>query len=151
MKPFSLSLFSVAIAILVFYCGCSKRIDLEAERSALLEADRAWAKAANESDYENIYRFWHADGIMLMAPDMRIKGVEEYEAFTRRSRQDPNFSIHWTVEGADVSNSADMGYTYGMGEITRSDEKGKPVQYRNPYLVVWKKTAEGQWQCVIEK
>jgi len=93
---------------------------------------------------------WDDDAAILLSAEHTVRGKQQIKEFTTRSRTDPNFSIDWTVKGADVSASGDMGFTYGVGTITRSDENGKVVETASPYLVVWKKNPAGEWKCIIE-
>lgn len=138
--------------ISAFVTGCnSPAIDLSIERQALLDADAAWATAASTSDMENLWSFWSENAKMLMSADFTLKGHEEIKQFTIKVRQDPNFSINWTASGADVSPDGQMGYTYGIGEMTRTGEDGKVTTLKQPYLTVWKKQSDGSWKGVIEK
>ena len=43
-----------------------------------------------------------------------------------------------------------MGYTYGIGKVTRTGENGELFSMENPYLIVWEKQPSGNWKCVIE-
>ncbi|MDX1407749.1 MAG: DUF4440 domain-containing protein [Saprospiraceae bacterium] len=118
---------------------------------ALLAADRAWAKAAEEGNMKVIEDSWTEDAIMIVSGRPPLYGKARILERVRRSRQDPNFAISWSVEGGAVSASGDMGYTYGSGSITMTGDNGKPVTATEPYLVVWRKGADGKWRGVIEK
>jgi ketosteroid isomerase-like protein len=124
--------------------------DPELARKTLLKADRDWARAASTGDLKLAWSFWSEDALILVTPDYTVTGKQQIKEFTSRNRKDPNFQIGWEPTDAMVSKSGDMGYTYGIGSVTRTDEKGKPITVTKPYLVVWEKDDEGKWKCVIE-
>ena len=131
--------------------GCTRRsIDIEGEKRALLDADKAWALAASTHDMERLWSYWTDDAKVLISADWTIDGIDQIKPFTINARKDPNFAITWSATGADISPSADMGYTYGIGSVTRSDENGNPVTQTKPYLIVWEKQRDGSWRGVIE-
>jgi ketosteroid isomerase-like protein len=53
--------------------------------------------------------------------------------------------LKWTLSGAAVASSGDLGYTYGLIEISGS---------QNPtgghYIRIWKKQEDGLWKILIE-
>lgn len=139
-----------SLIVLLFLTSCSSKVDIEVEKTKLLQTDQDWVAAAKAGDFEKLWTFWDYDAIILLSADKKIQGMNEIKEFTKRSRTDPNFQINWKVEGADISSSGDLGYAYGSGSVTRTDENGEPITVTNPYLVVWKKQTDGTWKCVIE-
>ena len=56
----------------------------------------------------------------------------------------------WTPVGGDVSNSGDLGYTYGTFEFHSKDKDGKQrVQY-GKYTSIWKMQKDGSWKVVLD-
>lgn len=139
-------------SVLIFIAVCVKAqtVDLAAERTELINADKAWSFAAKNNDMENLWTFWTDEAKILMSADKTIEGKDQIKNFTTQARMDPNFEISWEVIGADVSVSGDMGYTYGIGKVTRTKENGDLMTHTKPYLTVWKKQTDGTWKCVIE-
>ena len=142
----------ILFIILILSTGYAKAQsgDLKMERERLIEADKAWSLAANSNDMEKLWTFWTDDAKILLAVNQTIEGINEIKKFTTQSRTDPNFEISWEVMGAEVSETADMGFTYGIGKVMRTDSNGEIISMTKPYLVVWKKDSEGQWKCLIE-
>lgn len=130
--------------------SCTQAIDLEKEKAALIQADKEWEAAARTNDMEKLWSFWDDKAVMLMSVDFTLKGKTSIKDFTTKVRKDPNFKIGWELKGAEVSPSAEMGYTYGVGTVTRTAENGEVMTNSKPYLVVWKKDAAGEWKGVIE-
>lgn len=141
----------LVLMMLLYLISCSPKVDLENERIKLLQADKEWSDAANSNDMERLWSFWLEDSKMLLSANKTLNGLSQIKEFTTQVRTDPNFEISWEAQGADISASGEMGYTYGVGKVTRTGENGEPITITNPYLVVWKKQPDGQWKGVIEK
>lgn len=87
--------FSVA-ALFLFTCGCANEgesIDVEAEREALLETDRAWAAAAAAGEIERLTSFWADDATNLFPGAPVARGKEAIGELVRRNRSQPGFSL----------------------------------------------------------
>ena len=56
----------------------------------------------------------------------------------------------WTPVGGEVSNSGDLGYTYGNFEFHSKDKEGKQrIQY-GKYTSIWKMQKDGSWKVVLD-
>lgn len=138
------------LPLFVFVTNCAPTVDLETERTNLLQADKEWSEAARTNDMERLWSFWTDDAKILQSADLTITGINQIKQFTSQVRSDPNFEISWEPQGADISTSGKMGYSYGIGKITRTGKNGELITMSNPYLIVWKKQSDGNWKCVIE-
>ncbi len=125
-------------------------INTKIEKEELIKADKAFSLAAKTNDMEKLWSFWEDEAIILMTADMTIKGIDPIKRFTTQARTDPNFEISWEVKGAEVSEEADMGYTYGIGKVQRTSSTGELISTTEPYLIVWRKQSDGTWKCIIE-
>jgi ketosteroid isomerase-like protein len=63
---------------------------------------------------------------------------------------DKSNQLIWTPVGADISASADLGYTYGNYEFHSKDKDGKPAIEYGKYTSIWKKQADGSWKGVLD-
>jgi ketosteroid isomerase-like protein len=108
--------------------ACQPEIDLEAERAALFHADESWAAAAEAGDVERIF----------------------VRQFVRQSRDVEGFTIAWTPTGAEVSSTADVGYTFGAWDRTVPGPDGTLVSSTGNYVSIWHKQADGSWRCSVE-
>lgn len=63
---------------------------------------------------------------------------------------DKNNQLIWTPVGADISASADLGYTYGTYEFHSKDKSGKPGVEYGKYTSIWKKQPDGSWKVVLD-
>lgn len=144
--------FLVAVIVLLSL-GCARKIDLvdlEAERSALLETDRSWAAAAAAGDIERLTGFWSDDAINYSPGAPVARGKEAIGQLVRRNRSRPGFSLWWEPTEAFVAIAGDLGYTSGAFTLSFENSEGKPVTRRGNYVCIWKKQADGSWKCAVE-
>jgi ketosteroid isomerase-like protein len=127
----------------------TEELGMNSFRQTLLIVDRDWATAAKANDMETIWSYWTEDAMLLISPQITIKGKDQIKNFTTQSRKDPNFQISWETRGAKVYPSADMGYTYGVATRTITGDSGQLITESKSYLRVWERTSKGTWKCVI--
>jgi ketosteroid isomerase-like protein len=142
----------ILILLLPFITFVAKgqSIKTKIEKEELIKADKAWSLAAKTNDMEKLWSFWEDEAIILMSADMTIQGIDQIKRFTTQARTDPNFEISWEVQGAEVSEKTDMGYTFGIGKVQRTSSAGELISTTKPYLSVWRKQSDGTWKCIIE-
>ena len=63
---------------------------------------------------------------------------------------DKNNRLIWTPVGADISASADLGYTYGTFEFHSKNKEGKPTVDYGKYTSIWKLQKDGSWRVVLD-
>lgn len=140
------------VALLVL-ASCSTQapapqIDLANERTALMDTDLAWS--ATIPDLDKFLSFF-ADDASFLPPDMPLaQGHEAIRTAATQILSTPGFSINWKATKADVSATADLGYTMGVYQATMNDAAGKPMASVGKYVTVWKKQADGQWKVVAD-
>lgn len=99
--------------------------DIENSRAALMQAERAFSYASSLAPGRRLYR-------QGMLPSSTLTpSVGKYD---------------WAPAAAEISNSAELGYTYGTVDFKVAD---KPA-IRNNYLRIWKKQRNGQWKVVLD-
>lgn len=132
-------------------CAAPAAIDLEAEREALMEADRAWYQSyANSDEPLAATMAGMSDDIAVLAPDMPIvQGHEAVRAMWAELEATPGFSLTWTPLAADVGGGGDLGYTRGSYEMSMAGPDG-PMTIVGKYISVWRKQADGSWLVVAD-
>jgi ketosteroid isomerase-like protein len=138
---------------LVMALGCSYQpaIDLDAERNALMSADRAWSEAyaASESPAD-VFAAQVLENGSLLPPDAPLaQGREAIHAAIAGLEAMPGFSVTWSPSAADVGSGGDLGYTMGTYEINVESPEG-PVTIIGKYLTIWKKQADGTWMVTAD-
>ena len=122
-------------------------LNLEAERNSLLEADLSFSRTCEEKGAaQAFYEFFWPDGVSLTAGEPPIRGREAIKVHLAAGT--PGF-FRWQPSAADVSQSADVGYTWGTGILqTKGPDEKLRIGYCK-YVSVWKKQNSGRWKVVL--
>ena len=118
----------------------AKTSNTEAERETLLKADRDFLAAAESVGVKKAYENTLSNEARLYRNNyLPVIGKAEIEKFFG----DKNVNLKGAPIKADVSASADFGYTYGSYELREAGTKGY-------YVRTWKRNAQGKWQIVLD-
>jgi ketosteroid isomerase-like protein/quercetin dioxygenase-like cupin family protein len=118
--------------------SCAPSINVEQERSALLQRDRDWSAGARDAD--RFLSFIATDGSVYPPGMPVVTGTEAIRKMYTEMSAAPGFSLQWTPAKAEVGAGGDLGYTTGTYEFAAGGltERGK-------YVTTWKKQA-GEWK-----
>ena len=124
--------------------------DLDAERAALVEADRAMFEDFSTSDSPLDALMAHfVDDANVLAPDVPIAlGKENSRAIFAALEAMPGYSLTWSPSKGDASG--DLGYTIGTYRIETQDPEGNPIAIDGKYMTVWKKQPDGTWRVGVD-
>ncbi len=143
----SIYLVFVGLAIsMLGACDAQENIDLEAEVKFLLALDVAWS----EAELEQQIRYLADDAIYLAEGMPQVIGREAIAEIWRQEAQLPGFSIKWNPDGAVVSASGDLGYTYGPNKATLNDATGSVTTSNGKYVTIWRKQPDQTWKVVVD-
>lgn len=122
------------------------KVNVEAERSNLLNAERAFLKSAQAdgmvkafSKHLNKEARLHRNGVQP------ILGQEAIAQFLVKT----SFIPIGEPMFADVAQSGDLGYTYGNYELKETSNANAATE-KGYYARVWKRGANDQWQVVLD-
>lgn len=87
--------------------------------------------------------FMEDDAVLLRNNYLPIVGADAVKFVT--AFNDSTFTIKWDPQGGDVSESEDMGYTWGIYTLTTQAGKQSGT-----YLTVWRKQKDGRWRFTID-
>ena len=88
-----------------------------------------------------------AEDAVLNRSDSLIIGIESIKKRFSDLPGTPGV-LTWEPDFVDVSNSGDLGYTYGHYTYSFSDSLGNIVKRRGVFHTVWKRQADGSWRYV---
>jgi ketosteroid isomerase-like protein/quercetin dioxygenase-like cupin family protein len=136
----------VALAAIGMAAACTRPPDVDAERAALLAADREWSESLRQ-DVDSFLSYLTPDATIHIAGLPRLDSMDEIrEEISRRSTA-PGYAATWSASEAAVSAGGDLGYTVGAYSVTRDNAAGNPVTETGKYVAVWKKHL-GLWKAV---
>jgi ketosteroid isomerase-like protein len=86
------------------------------------------------------------DGVILRDNSLPSKGLKALkERFA--SRSDTSFVLRWEPLFEKISESGDIGYTYGIHTML---EKATGRVSGGTYVTVWQKQPDGSWKFVLD-
>ena len=135
----------IAIAVpaataLLLLAGCAPSVDVERERTALMETDREWSQVTNDPD--KFASFYAPDASVYPSGMPIVKGAAIRELFAQLMAA-PGFALQVSATNTEVGAAGDIGYitgTYRL-ELAGTVENGK-------YVTVWRKQPDGAGRVV---
>ena len=122
------------------------QVSVEAERRALLAADRAFAGMAQEKGEAAAYANYLAENARLHRNgQLPVLGREAINAALAKSTK----PITWEPAGSVVARSGDLGYTFGLAKRQGGGPDNPWVPSDN-YVRIWKKQADGSWKIALD-
>ena len=128
--------------------GCSPTVDVEYERELLFNTDVEFSKASVDvGTAEAFYRYLADDALLLPSSVGPVEGKDAIREFMSSG---PEIVLRWQPVKADVSRSADLGYTWGTYWFETKDAEGNSKRIDGKYLNVWKKQPDGTWKVLVD-
>lgn len=136
------------MAAVALLAACS-RSDPEHSKAEIIAADKAFSASSDKDGAKAA--FLHA-----IARDCKLLAIDEHEgadAVNQSFRQLPTTAkLTWEPAYADVSQSGDLGYTWGRYQlIVPMGKPGSPPLVRHgTYVTIWKRQRGGGWKVVLD-
>lgn len=132
-----------AIAFIV--AGCALAPSRSADHDALVAAERAFARHAEETDVRTAFRAAFADdGIWMTPAPMTLRDTYAQ----RPAPADPRaLRLQWEPIASGIAASGDFGFTSGPSLLSMRDGS-RPPQH-GAYFSVWKRDG-ARWRVVLD-
>ena len=132
-----------------FLVACGGGGDVETELEGLLAIDREFAQASVQFGAAQAFYMYLADGAVWLPNEAeRLVGPESIRDALAANR---GLTLDWTPIDGAVSESGDLGYTWGTWEATVPDvETGGAAISVGRYVTVWRRDADGSWRVVLD-
>lgn len=139
----------ILFLIIIFIAGCQSVVDIEKEKAALLKTDAEFSSASVKMGApEAFHQYLANDAVQLPARLNPIFGRDSIYQSMKNSGDD--YILQWMPRSAEVAESGDLGYTWGLYTITWQDENGDTLSSFGKYLNVWRKQEDGCWKVVVD-
>ena len=128
-------------------CHAGDGAAVTAARDALMNTDKAFSAASVQQGFAAAFKRYATDDALLLPENsMALRG----EALIEQSLQGMPAStrLSWTPQAAAVAASGDMGYTWGIYELTGTNAAGQATLAYGKYLAVWQKPS-GEWRLTV--
>ncbi|MDZ7289512.1 MAG: nuclear transport factor 2 family protein [candidate division KSB1 bacterium] len=122
------------------------KVNMDSERFALLEVDRVFLKTAQAQGVLKAFLQYLSEDARIYRNGMPpISGKVAIRAFLSKT----SFTQTWEPEEGEVSQSGDLGYTYGSYERRETTAQNLAVT-KGYYARMWKKDRHNKWKVVLE-
>lgn len=123
--------------------------DFSGGKEELMQADIDFsnlsvAKGVNYSFMEYVAD----DGVLLKPNSHPIVGKEAIAEIY--SGDDSRLKLTWAPLYADIAESGEIGYTYGLWEMHVKKDDGTEDVRKGTYVTIWKKDKSGKWKFVLD-
>lgn len=112
----------------------------------MMDADRAFSKVSEKEGMKNASMQWIDNkGVLLRPHSLPMVAGNAIDYISQGN--DTGFVMTWEPNGGIISESADLGYTYGVYSLKPND---KDTVYYGTYVRIWKKQPDGKWKFTLE-
>jgi ketosteroid isomerase-like protein len=119
--------------------------DAERGRASLLDLDRSFQNETRTLGTQRTYlKYLSADARLHRNDVMPLVGLSAIQSYLDATKGE--FTAAEPIK-ADVSQSDDLGYTYGSYELRDAGVKGSEKGY---YVRVWKRDTHRKWKLVLD-
>jgi len=124
-----------------------KQDDLTTWKNEIIETEKDFAKTVLKEGVASAFLKYAAEDAVLIRNNNLIIGKASLQDFYKNSNSEQG-SLTWKPDFVDVSNSGDLGYTYGKYQYTATDSLGNTNTSEGVFHTVWKKQSNGKWKFV---
>lgn len=144
MKYFS------AVIILIVVISCNPKLNINQEKEKLLQTDIDFSNRSLEvGNHQAFLEFASPEVVLLKPNSYPIVGKKAMKKLYAEL-SDSSYRLTWKPSYGRVSESGDLGYTFGIYllEITSGEQKGQISN--GTYCSIWEKNAKGKWRFVLD-
>ena len=143
-------IFVFLLIVVVVATSCYNKKVISAEDKAmhnldLIDADKSFSALSKEKGMKLAYiDFIDSNGVLLRPDYAPIIGANAIDFLIRQD--DKGYSLSWNPQYAEVAESGELGYTYGVYAIRPNNMD--TVIY-GTYTSIWKKQLDGKWKLLL--
>jgi len=137
--------FSIAImALLLTGCPTAHYVKVEVWKKEIKAADKAFSDLSKKEGMKIAFiEYMENDGVLLRPNHPPIVGADAIDFLSQSA--DTAYTLTWSPSAADVSQSGDLGYSYGTYTLQMRD-----TALYGTYVSIWKKQDDGKWKFVLD-
>jgi ketosteroid isomerase-like protein len=143
------TLSPVIFMIIMVFSGCSNTGRRDKEIRELLNVDREFSDLSAKLGSHTAFLSYIDDSCVLLRPN-RMPVIGRKKIVEMFNKPDTSFTLTWVPLSGEVSESGDMGFTYGIYTVHMDDPEGKAVTKEGTYATVWKKDKSGKWKFILD-
>jgi uncharacterized protein (TIGR02246 family) len=156
MKTIAAATLTLLAAVMLLSLQSSGAVQQQLDRATVSARAReirgleaSMMAAAAEKAADGYMSFYAEDAVELPNGSPMLLG-KEIIGKTMAFLDDKNNRLTWSPIHVDVSESGDLGYTFGNYEFHSIGNAGKPSIEHGKYTTIWKKQKDGRWKVVLD-
>ncbi|HTS94638.1 MAG TPA: DUF4440 domain-containing protein [Stellaceae bacterium] len=134
----------LAAALLLTLGIFSPALAAEKVRSAIDAGNRAFLEAYAKGDSAKVASLYATDAMVMPPGAPQAKGRAGIQKFWQGAMDAGIGNV--TLKTIEVGSSGALAYEQGEFGLDVKGKDGKTAHVAGKYIVVWKRTAKGQWQ-----
>lgn len=124
--------------------------DREAALASLRAAALAYQSAASAKDAEAVVALYDSTAIMVPPGGPLVEGLDGVRNYRFGFISTPGVRLEFELLRAELSESADLGWTLALGHITIERPEGPPGRDLVRDFHTWRRQADGSWRVVVD-
>ena len=125
-------------------------VDKEELKAELIRTEADFCTMARAQGIPAAFAHFIApDGILFDADPQKHRGADAVAQRYGDTR--PGGVLNWAPSFAEVSDSGDLGYTWGRYEYRGTGPDGQPRVATGYFLTIWKRQPDGTWRFVVDQ
>lgn len=136
---------ALTILAFVILMGCS--LEKKTNPSELIATDKAFSQMSVEKGLNAAFIYYADDSVVKVREGNFPLIGKDTMTKIYLSRSDSGMILRWKPVKADVSQSDDLGYTFGEWELYL---KAQDTTLYGNYISIWKKQLDGSWKYVLD-
>jgi len=146
---FSLRIVALLTVLLTSCSSGPSEETIQGWKNEILKTEQNFAYLAQEEGIPKAFLTYAAEDAVLMRNNSLIIGKTAIaQQFESQDASGNSSSLTWKPDFVDVSNSGDMGYTYGTFIYSSQDSLGQTNKLEGVFHTVWKRQTDGSWRFV---
>ncbi|MEO9146905.1 MAG: nuclear transport factor 2 family protein [Ginsengibacter sp.] len=139
---FLIMIFIVASCDNLIPANNQKKISLSSDE--ILNTDMAFSTMSRQVGMKKAFlEYIGNEGVLLRPGHPPLSGADAIDFLSQLN--DTAYTLTWKPSRGEISQSGDIGYTYGIYELNTKD-----TVYKGTYVSIWKKQNDGSWKLALE-
>ena len=138
----------IGIVCFALFLSCNHKTDVVKEKQDLIEVDKAFSTLSEKIGIHKAFLQTIDSSCVLLRRNLKpIVGSNAIVTLFKKG-DDSQYTMVWKPLSAEVAASGDMGFTYGIYEL--SIKKGDTPPKKGTYVSIWKKNLDGKWKLWLD-
>ena len=133
---------------IIMFMSCvnnSKSTNIENWKNEILQTEKEFAEMVKSDGLHKAFYYFADDDAVLLRNDKLIIGKNAIDSLYKSQN---STGLSWSPDYVDVSESGDLGYTYGGYVFSYTNETGDKMESIGVFHSVWKRQSDGSWRFV---